>query len=90
MSGSLRFRSEEPVREPVPPKSMGCFHAGDPVVCRVRRCESTGKDGVEIGEPFVEVLEGVLERPSIHQPMWWVRVGDTLRYVWTDEIERKQ
>jgi hypothetical protein len=90
MNGSLRFKSEEPVRQPVPPTSMGCLHAGDMVVCRVRRCESSGKEGEGISEPRIEEMAGILERPSLYQPMWWVRVGDTLRYVWTDEIERKK
>lgn len=90
MNSSFVFRSEEPVREPELPKERAGLHAGDRVVCRVRRCESTGKEGSEIMPPRIEVLEGILERPSLFQPMWWVRVGDSLRYVWTDEIERKK
>lgn len=90
MRRSLLFQSEEPVRQPEMPTERGCFKSGDRVVCRVRRCESTGKEGSETMPPRIEVLEGILERPSTFQPMWWVRVGDSLRYVWTDEIERKK
>lgn len=90
MRRSLMFQSEEPVRQPKIPTERGCFKSGDSVVCRVRRCESSGKEGEGISEPRVEEMEGTLERPSLYQPMWWVRVGDSLRYVWTDEIERKK
>jgi hypothetical protein len=39
-------------------------------------------------EPRIEEFDGVLERPSLFQPMWWVRNGDEIRFVWTDEMER--
>lgn len=87
---SMNFRSEEPVREPEIGTRNGVLHAGDRVHCRVRRCESTNKDGGYPLPPRIEEMDGVLDRPSTFQPMWWVRVGDSLRYVWTDEIERKK
>lgn len=90
MTGSFRFRSEEPVRDHEHETSRGCFRSGDAVLCRIRRCESDKKEGGFPMPPRIEELNGILDRPSTFQPMWWVRVGDSLRYVWTDEIERKK
>jgi hypothetical protein len=77
--------------EPPPPvilTEQGCLRAGDAVRCRVRRCESAGKEGEGFNEPWIDEFDGVLERPSLFQPMWWVRSGDGLRFVWNDEMEK--
>lgn len=85
---AIYTRSEYESPPPVILTERGFFRAGDRVRCKVRRCESTGKEGVVLMEPRIEEFDGVLERPSMFQPMWWVRNGDEIRFVWTDEMER--
>lgn len=73
---------------PAPLEELGPNRKGDRVRCCVRRCPSGDHETREIGEPFYEKFDGVLEYPSLSSPMWWVRDGDQLRFVWTDEFTK--
>jgi hypothetical protein len=90
---AIYTKSEFESPPPVITTERGSFRAGDAVLCRVRRCESLERAGSGCAPPpppHVEEFEGVLESASLWQPFWWVRSGTGLKYVWNDEMERKQ